>query len=178
MLGMLPALATAACPTAENLDRGFAIDGGSATSEVHHIGDHFVQAETRYPDGIVQTDLYHDGLFAISRFSSRGALMMYQADLEGWSLEMKAGARSDISYIPLVDAKPLPETTIELEVKGREDFTLGGCSYEVVVIQQTRISGERTRQYDQLYSPLLKFVIARRYPDGETKSYRGISVLN
>lgn len=168
----------ATCPSRDNLDRGFAIEGGSATSEVRHIGEHFVQAKTRYPDGIVQTDLYHDGLFAISRVSSRGAQMMYQADLGDWSLEMQPGAQSSIRYIPLVDAEPLPETTIELEVKGREDFALGGCSYEVVVISQTRISGKRTRQYDQLYSPLLKFVIARRYPDGETKSYRGISVLN
>jgi hypothetical protein len=173
-----PQFAMAACPSTDNLDRGFAIEGGSATSEVHHIGDHFVQAKTRYPDGIVQTDLYHDGLFAISRFSSRGASMMYQAGLDDWSLDMKPGAKSSLTYVPLVDAKPLPETTVELEVKGQENFTLGDCSYDVVVISQTRISGKTTRQYDQLYSPLLKFVIARRYPDGETKSYRGISALN
>ena len=168
----------AACPSAANLAKGFVIEGGAAASEVRHIGAHFVQARTRYPDGVVQTDLYHDGLFAISRSSARGASMMYQANLDDWVLEMKPGAKASVSYIPLVDSGPLAPTTVELEVKGREDFTLGNCSYEVFVISETRKSGERNRQYDQLYSPLLKFVIARRYPDGETKAYRGIEALD
>lgn len=177
-LGLAPQIAAATCPSGANLGKGFVIEGGAAKSEVRHLGDHFVQAKTRYSDGVVQTDLYHDGLFAISRFSPRGASMMYQAGLDDWKLEMKKGAKASVTYIPLVDSAPLPESTVELEVKGREDFTLGNCSYEVFVISETRKSGERNRQYDQLYSPLLKFVIARRYPDGETKAYRGIEALD
>ncbi|MGD1877168.1 MAG: hypothetical protein ACFB13_06670 [Kiloniellaceae bacterium] len=175
---LAPVVAAAACPSEANLDRGFAIDGGSAKSEVRHLGDHFVQATTRYPDGVVQTDLYHDGLFAISRVSARGATMMYQAGLEDWRLEMKPGAKASVTYIPLVDSKPLAQTTVELEVKGSETLQLGACSYTVFVISETRQSGQGTRQYDQLYAPLLKFVVARRYPDGETKAYRGVEVLN
>lgn len=173
-LAVAPQAAAAACPSAANLAKGFVIEGAAA-SEVRHIGEHFVQVKTRYSDGVVQTDLYHDGLFAISRSSARGASMMYQANLDDWALEMKPGAKASVSYIPLVDSGPLAPTTIELEVKGREDFMLGDCRYEVYVISETRLSGERSRQYDQLYSPLLKFVIARRYPDGETKSYRRIA---
>jgi len=177
-LGLVPAAALAACPSEATIAQGFAIDGGSATSEVRHIGDHFVQAKTRYPDGVVQTDLYHDGLFAIARVSQRGATMMYQAGLEDWSLEMKPGAKGSVTYIPLVDAGPRAETTITLEVKGKETLQIGACSFEVFVISETQGSGNSSRQYDQLYSPLLKFVIARRYPDGETKAYRGIATLN
>jgi hypothetical protein len=127
---------------------------------------------------VVQTDLYHDGLFAISRVSQRGATMMYQADLDSWRLEMKPGAKASVTYIPLVDSKPLPQTTVELEVKGSETLKLGNCSYTVFVISETQQSGENSRQYDQLYAPLLKFVVARRYPDGKTKAYRGIEVLD
>ena len=177
-LGLAPATAEAACPSEANIAQGFAIDGGSATSEVRHIGDHFVQAKTRYPDGVVQTDLYHDGLFAIARVSQRGATMMYQAGLQDWSLEMREGAKGSITYIPLVDAGPRAETTITLEVKGKETLTIGACSFEVFVIAETHGSGQNSQQYDQIYAPLLKFVIARRYPDGETKAYRGIEALN
>lgn len=177
-LGLTPAAAEAACPSAANIAKGFAIDGGSATSEVRHIGDHFVQAKTRYPDGVVQTDLYHDGLFAIARVSQRGATMMYQAGLEDWSLEMKPGAKGSVTYIPLVDAGPRAATTVTLEVKGKETLKIGACSFEVFVIAETLSSGQSSRQYDQLYAPLLKFVVARRYPDGETKAYRGIEALN
>ncbi len=177
-LGLAPAAAEAVCPSAANIAKGFAIDGGSATSEVRHIGDHFVQARTRYPDGVVQTDLYHDGLLAIARVSQRGATMMYQAGLEDWSLEMKPGAKGSVTYIPLVDAAPRAETTIALEVKGKETLQIGACSLEVFVIAETRSSGNSSRHYEQLYAPLLKFVVARRYPDGETKAYRGIEALN
>jgi len=177
-LAVAPQAAAAACPSAANLAKGFVIESGAAASEVRHIGAHFVQAKTRYSDGVMQTDLYHDGLFAISRSSARGASMMYQANLDDWALEMKPGAKASVSYIPLVDSGPLAPTTVELEVKGREDFMLGDCRYEVYVISETRLSGERSRQYDQLYAPLLKFVIARRYPDGETKSYRSIAALD
>lgn len=177
-VALTPQAAAAACPSAANLDKGFLIEGGAATSEVHHIGEHFVQSKTRYPDGLVQTDLYHDGLFAISRVSSRGANMMYQAGLENWTLQMEPGAKASVTYIPLVDAVPLAPTTVELEVKGREDFTLGNCRFEVYVIAETRTTGERSREYDQLYSPLLKFVIARRYPDGDTRAYRGIQAID
>ncbi|GAB4373381.1 MAG: hypothetical protein Kow00114_35340 [Kiloniellaceae bacterium] len=178
VLGLGAAAAEAACPSEANIAQGFAIDGGSATSEVRHIGAHFVQAKTRYPDGVVQTDLYHDGLFAIARVSQRGATMMYQAGLEDWTLEMKPGAKGSVTYIPLVDAGPRAATTITLEVKGQETLKIGGCSFEVFVIAETHSSGQNSRQYDQIYAPLLKFVIARRYPDGETKAYRGIEALN
>jgi len=178
LVGLAPAAALAACPTAENVAQGFAIDSGSAASEVHHIGEHFVQAKTRYSDGVTQTDLYHDGLLPIARVSQRGATMTYQAGLEDWSLEMKKGAKASVTYIPLVDGSPHAETTVNFEVKGSETLKLGDCSYEVFVISETRSSGQSSRQYDQLYSPLLKFVIARRYPDGETKAYRSVSTLN
>jgi hypothetical protein len=174
----LPGLASAACPTAENVAQGFLLHGGSAASEVRHFGERFVQARTAYPDGVVQTDLYYDGIFAISRVSPRGAQMMYDANLSEWQLDLEDGATSSVTYIPIVDSKPLPETTLELQVKGRDEVRLGSCSYEVFVIAQTRKSGESSRAYDQLYSPLLKFVIARRYPDGLTKAYRGIDLLN
>lgn len=175
---MAAASVQAACPTAETVGRGFFLEGSTARSEIRHMGDHFVQAKTRYSDGITQTDLYYEGLFAVSRVSQRGAKMMYNANLADWRLDLAEGATSSVTYVPIIDSKPLAETTLELEVKGREDFTLGDCSFTVHVISQTRKSGERSRQYDQLYAPLLKFVVARRYPNGDIRAYRGIEAMN
>lgn len=177
LLVLASASAQAACPTAETIDQGFFLQGSTARSEVRHLGEHFVQARTRYPDGLVQTDLYHDGLFAVSRVSKRGAKMMYNADLSDWHLDLKTGATSRVTYVPIVDSKPLAETTLDLEVKGKEDFKLGDCRFTVYVISQTQTSGDRSRQYDQLYAPLLKFVIARRYPNGDVRAYRGIEAM-
>ncbi len=177
MLIAAPTAAQAACPTQATVAKGFLLRGSTAETEVRHLGDHFVQARTRYPDGVVQTDLYFDGLLAVSRFSQRGANMMLGADLEAWELELKKGASASLTYIPVADSKPFPKTTLELEVKGSETLELGDCSFEVLVISQTRRSGQRVRAYDQLYSPLLRFVIARRYPDGETRAYLGAEAM-
>ena len=169
--------ARADCPTLETVDRGYFLQGSSARSEIRHLGDHFVQAKTRYSDGVVQTDLYYEGLFAVSRVSKRGAQMMYNARLEDWQLDLKPGAKASLSYTPIVDSEPLAETTLELEVKGSEVFKLGDCDLTVHVISQTRKRANSSRQFDQLYSPLLKFVIARRYPNGDTRAYRGVEVM-
>ncbi len=178
LLFLAPTQVQAACPTAKTVAKGFFLQGGSAKSEVRHIGDHFVQVTTRYPDGVVQADLYYDGLFAVSRSSSRGSTMMFNAKLADWSLDLTEGATSTVSYIPIVDSEPHPEATLELEVKGTETLKLGDCSFDVQVISQTKKSGQRSRQFDQLYAPLLKFVIARRYPNGDVRAYRGIEVMN
>lgn len=169
--------AQAACPTAETVTAGYFLDGSSARSEIRHLDEHFVQAKTRYSDGVVQTDLFYDGIFAVSRVSQRGATMMHDADLEDWHLDLTAGATSSITYVPIVDSKPFPEATLDLEVKNSEVFKLGDCSYTVHVIAQTRTTGGKQRQYDMLYAPLLKFVIARRYPNGDLRAYRGIEVM-
>ena len=169
--------AAAACPTEQTVGQGFFLKGNTAKTEVRHLDDHFVQARTRYPDGVVQTDLYYDGLLAVSRFSQRGANMMLGADLKDWRLELKKGAKASLTYIPVADSKPFAETTLELEVKGSETLKLGNCDFEVYVITQTSRTGKKERVYDQLFSALLKFVIARRYPNGDLRAYLGAEAM-
>ncbi|MES0032948.1 hypothetical protein [Mesorhizobium sp. M0040] len=72
-------------------------------------------------------------------------------------------------FARLAPNKPPKGTeTLEINIKGKETFSLGECKYSVLAVKQTIRSeaGEMRDEFTALYAPDLQAVVARRYDEG------------
>ncbi|WP_245467942.1 hypothetical protein [Mesorhizobium sp. M6A.T.Cr.TU.017.01.1.1] len=58
--------------------------------------------------------------------------------------------------------------TLEINVKGKETFSLSDCKYNVLAVRQTikNEAGKTQDEFTALYAPDLQAVLARRYDEG------------
>jgi len=60
-----------------------------------------------------------------------------------------------------------PLISLELMVTGQEQFQMGPCSYNVLIVRNRFLNadGKVTSEHTDLYSPDLGFVLAKRYDE-------------
>jgi hypothetical protein len=82
---------------------------------------------------------------------------------------LKAGAHRKLEFVELL---PLEDTAdpvvLDLNVTGKENFSLGGCTYDVLAIKlvKKKGNGEELDAWTALYAPDLQAVLAKRYDEG------------
>ena len=171
------------CPTAQTAKLGFVLEQQGTTAEVRPAPNHFVHVVNSYPSGKKQNVLYYRGFFPISRFDDTArSINIPVSDLRTvFPLELKA--RRAITYALAQPDKIGALVSLELTVTGQEQFQLGSCSYNVLVVRNRYLNaeGKVTSEVTDLYSPDLGFVLAKRYEEGggrqTTVKYQNIKPL-
>ena len=94
-------------------------------------------------------------------------------------LDLKPGSELSFTHIPVVNGKPLPKITTSIKVLRKDKVRIGDCTLDTLVIdQEEKQSGVKvSRKFTVQYSPLLRFVVSRRYEDGLTRSYEKLRAL-
>jgi hypothetical protein len=137
-----------------------------------------------YPSGKKQNVLYYRGFFPISRFDAKArSINIPVSDLRTvFPLDLKA--RRAITYAAAQPDKVGALISLELTVTGQEQFQLGSCSYNVLIVRNRFLNaeGKVTSEHTDLYSPDLGFVLAKRYEEGggrqTTVRYQSIRPLS
>ncbi|MBB3021495.1 hypothetical protein FHR70_004591 [Microvirga lupini] len=156
------------CPTAQTAKLGFILEQQGTTAEVRPAPNHFVHVVNSYPSGKKQHVVYYRGFFPISRFDDTArSINIPVSDLRTvFPLELKA--RRAITYALAQPDKVGALVSLELTVTGQEQFQLGSCSYNVLIVRNRYLNaeGKVTSEVTDLYSPDLGFVLAKRYEEG------------
>ena len=171
------------CPTAQTAKLGFVLEQQGTTAEVRPAPNHFVHVVNSYPSGKKQHVLYYRGFFPISRFDDTArSINSPVSDLRTvFPLELKA--RRAITYASAQPDKIGALVSLEITVTGQEQFQLGSCSYNVLIVRNRYLNaeGKVTSEVTDLYSPDLGFVLAKRYEEGSgrqtTVKYQNIKPL-
>jgi hypothetical protein len=183
VLPLAPALGND-CPTAQTAKLGFILEQQGTSAEVRPSANHFVHVLNSYPSGKKQNVLYYRGFFPISRFDDTArSINIPVSDLRTvFPLDLKA--RRAITYAAAQPDKVGALISLELTVTGQEQFQLGSCSYNVLIVRNRFLNaeGKVTSEHTDLYSPDLGFVLAKRYEEGggrqTTVRYQSIRPLS
>lgn len=153
------------CPTAQTSARGFVVERNeSQKSEVFDTGQGLVHVVTRYGGETLLESTQYAGLFFIERLD-RGRRTTYQPQTDLKTLfPIKPGAQLHAKFITERDGN-FGRLYVELDVGKSEDLFIGSCRYAVLRIErrESRSSVPPQFVYTDLYSPDLKFVLAREY---------------
>ena len=171
----MPARPAAAqdCPTAQSGAHGFVVERNeSQKSEVFHVDQGVVRIVTRYGgETPLETTLY-EGLFILERLD-RGRRTKFDPRTDLKTLfPLKPGAQLHAKFVTESDGN-FGRLYAELDVRKPEDLFIGPCKYAVLRIdrRESRSAVPPQFVYTDLYSPDLKFVLAREYtrPGGQTQ---------
>ncbi len=171
------------CPTAQTAKLGFILEQQGVTAEVRPAANHFVHVVNSYSSGKKQNVIYYRGFFPISRFDDTArSINIPVSDLRTvFPLDLKS--RRAITYAAAQPDKVGALISLELTVTGQEQFQLGSCSYNVLIVRNRYLNaeGKVTSEVTDLYSPDLGFVLAKRYEEGggrqTTVKYQSIRPL-
>ncbi|TIT60229.1 MAG: hypothetical protein E5W60_18985 [Mesorhizobium sp.] len=128
-----------------------------------------VSVANTYQSESPQTQFLYAGLIEVFRDSTTGHLAMIPLGDLKKLFPLKAGAKSTTQFVELSPKKqPKGTKTLELAVKGKETFSLGGCKYNVLAVKETfkNQAGETLDTFTALYAPDLGASLARRYDEG------------
>lgn len=155
------------CPTAETAKLGFALERQGTRAEVRLTSGQFVHVVNTYPNGKRQDVIYYGGIFPISRFDDTArSINVPVSDLRA-ILPLDAKARRALTYAPSEPGKVGALISVEMAVTGQEKLEIGGCSYSVLIVRNKFMNGEGRvlSEHTDLYSPELRFVLAKRYDE-------------
>jgi hypothetical protein len=186
LAGLLTASAAhgAECPNAEEAKRGFTLERPDVRSQFRPSAEMVVHVENTFDRSAPQTQFFFGGLIEVFRNSETGRFAMFPlSDLRS-IFPLKPDARHELAFLRLAprEKAAIPET-LELQVLGKETFSLGQCKYDVLVVKQSvkGAEGKETTAWTSLYSPDLQAVLAKRYEEGtaqeETIGYEEIKPL-
>jgi hypothetical protein len=155
------------CPNAQTAKQGFLLERQGTQSEVRPSSDHFVHVMNLYPGGKRQNVIYYKGLLPISRFDDSVQSISIPVSELRTIFPLMPKARHAVTYAPATPSKVGALVSLELTVAGQERFQLGSCSYEVLAIHNRFLNaeGKVTSEHTDLYSPVLGFILAKRYEE-------------
>ncbi|MER8865590.1 hypothetical protein NKI19_18015 [Mesorhizobium sp. M0751] len=159
----------AECIDAKSAKAGFILERPGIHSEFRPAAGGMVAVANKYQSQSPQSQYLFGGLIEVFRDSSTGQLAMIPFSDLRKVFPLKAGGKSKIVFARLAPNKPPKGTeTLEINVKGKETFSLGECKYSVLAVKQTIKSeaGETRDEFTALYAPDLQAVVARRYDEG------------
>jgi hypothetical protein len=171
LLSLLPVLVTPAlgndCPTAQTAKLGFVLERQGTSAEVRAAANHFVHVVNLYPGGKKQDVLYYRGLFPLSRFDDTARSINIPVSDIRTIFPLEPKARRALTYMAAQPDKVGPLISLELTVTGQEQFQMGPCSYNVLIVRNRFLNadGKVTSEHTDLYSPDLGFVLAKRYDE-------------
>ncbi|MER9213373.1 hypothetical protein NKI54_15000 [Mesorhizobium sp. M0663] len=169
ILAVTSAAHGAGCIDAKSAKAGFILERPGIHSEFRPAAGGMVAVANKYQSQSPQSQYLFGGLIEVFRDSSTGQLAMIPFSDLRKVFPLKAGAKSKIAFARLAPNKPPKGTeTLEINVKGKETFSLGDCKYSVLAVKQTIRSeaGETRDEFIALYAPDLQAVVARRYDEG------------
>ena len=155
------------CPNAQTAKQGFLLERQGTQSEVRPASDHFVHVTNFYPGGKKQNVMYYKGLLPISRFDDSVQSISIPVSELRTIFPLTPKARRAVTYAPATPSKVGALVSLELTVGSLEQFQLGSCSYEVLAIHNRFLNaeGKVTSEHTDLYSPVLGFILAKRYEE-------------
>jgi len=162
----------AECIDAKAAKAGFVLEKPGIHSEFRPAAGGMVSVANKYESESPQTQFLFGGLIEVFRDSTTGQLAMIPLSDLRKLFPLKAGAKSKTLFVRLAPNKqPKGTETLDLAVKGKENFSVGDCKYNVLAVKQTikNEAGETLDEFTALYAPDLQAVLARRYDEG-TKS--------
>ncbi|WP_243374512.1 hypothetical protein [Microvirga solisilvae] len=165
-LPIAPAMAQS-CPDARTAKQGFVLERQGTRAEVRQASDHFVHVANVYPGGKKQDVVYYKGLLPISRFDDTTQSISIPVSELRTIFPLGLKARRAVTYAPATPSKVGALVSLELTVSGQEELQLGSCTYEVFAVHNRYINaeGKTTSEHTDLYSPVLGFVLGKRYPE-------------
>ncbi|MER9430055.1 hypothetical protein [Mesorhizobium sp. M0408] len=169
ILAVTSAAHGAGCIDAKSAKAGFILERAGIHSEFRPAAGGMVAVANKYQSQSPQSQYLFGGLIEVFRDSSTGQLAMIPFSDLRKVFPLKAGAKSKIVFGRLAPNKPPKGTeTLEINIKGKETFSLGDCKYSVLAVKQTIRSeaGEMRDEFTALYAPDLQAVVARRYDEG------------
>ncbi|WP_245445004.1 hypothetical protein [Pseudaminobacter soli (ex Li et al. 2025)] len=174
------------CPGAATADDGFVLERPGIRSVYKNSDDDMVmQVSNSFDSGPPQTQFFLGGLIELFRTSKTGqfAILPY-SDMRG-IFPLKAGAQRKLDFVELLPGEETAEPVVlELKVTGKEKFSLGRCSYDVLAVKlvKKKSDGEELDAWTALYAPDLQAVLAKRYDEGTaqetTVGYAAIKPLS
>ena len=159
----------AECVDAKAAKTGFVLEMPGIRSEFRPVAGGMVSVANTYQSESPQTQFLYAGLIEVFRDSTTGHLAMIPLGDLKKLFPLKAGAKSTTQFVELSPNKqPKGTKTLELAVKGKETFSLGGCKYNVLAVKETfkNQAGETLDTFTALYAPDLGASLARRYDEG------------
>ncbi|MER9235088.1 hypothetical protein NKI56_23850 [Mesorhizobium sp. M0622] len=169
ILAVTSAAHGAECIDAKSAKAGFILERPGIHSEFRPAAGGMVAVANKYQSQSPQSQFLFGGLIEVFRDSSTGELAMIPYSDLRKLFPLKPGAKSKTVFARLAPNKPPKGTeTLEINVKGKETFSLGDCKYSVLTVKQTIRSeaGETQDEFTALYAPDLQAVVARRYDEG------------
>jgi len=164
------------CPNERSAKNGFIVERSERQkSDVFHGEQGIVRTIMRY-DGttLLETTLY-EGIFDLDRLD-RGRRIKYEPGVDLKSLfPLAPGKRVKAKFASEADGRP-GRLEVELVVKKSEDMFIGPCKYAVLRIErsESRDAGPMRFAWTELYSAMLKLVLAREYKEqnGRTETIK------
>jgi len=158
------------CPTAETVGRGFIAERGTAAKvEVQHLDATLVQTTWRSGNAVILQTLQFQGLFDLDRQEGgRRTTSRPKTDLAKlFPLQAGKEIAAEFETGPTGQAQV---TTVRLIVKDPATIDVGPCKVDVFALDRFIARGAAPPEFvnGELYSPLLKLVVAKDFknPDG------------
>ncbi|RWI78767.1 hypothetical protein [Mesorhizobium sp.] len=171
----------AECFDAKAAKAGFILERPGIHSEFRPAAAGMVSVANEYQSQSPQTQFLLGGLIEVFRDSETGQLAMIPFSDLRKLFPLKAGAKSKTIFVRLAaNEQPKGTETLEINVKGKETFSLGDCKYNVLAVRQTikNEAGKTQDEFTALYAPDLQAVLARRYDEGTSgESVVGYEVI-
>lgn len=155
------------CPNAETAKLGFVLERQGTRAEVRPTTGQFVQVLNVYSSGKRQDVIYYGGIFPVSRFDDTArSINIPVSDLRS-ILPLDAKSRRALTYAASEPGKVGSLISLEMTVTGQEKIAIGACSYSVLIVRNKFMNGEGRvlSEHTDLYSPELRFVLAKRYDE-------------
>ena len=153
------------CPTAQAGALGFVLERKEQQkTEVVHTGAGLVHTVMRFDGETLLETILYEGLFSLERID-RGRRTTFDPKTDLKTLfPLKPGAQLNAKFISQSGGN-YGRLYVELDVQPPQDLLIGPCKYEVLRIEWRQSTSSMPPQfaYTALYSPDLKFVVAREY---------------
>jgi hypothetical protein len=162
----------AECPNSEKAKDGFTLERPGVRSQFRSSAGMVVHVANTYEAAPPQTQFFFGGLIEVLHLGEKGQFSLVPlSDLRS-IFPLKSGARHKIAFLRLMPKeKAGVQQTLELQITGKEKFSLGTCEYDVLSVKQflKDANGEELDAWTSLYAPDLQAVLAKRYDEGSAR---------
>ena len=155
------------CPNAETSKLGFVLERQGTRAEVRPSAGQFVHVLNLYSSGKRQDVIYYGGIFPVSRFDDTAkSINIPISDLRS-ILPLDVKSKRALTYAPSEPGKVGSPISLEMTVTGQDRIEIGSCTYTVLIVRNKFLNGEGRvlSEHTDLYSPDLRFVLAKRYDE-------------
>lgn len=140
--------------------------GDQQKSEIFHAEGGVVRTVMRYNGKTLLETTQHEGLFQLDRLDEgRRTKFEPQTDLKQL-FPLKPGSKIGAKFTSESNGQQ-GTLSVEMVVRGTDVLSIGPCKYNVLKIErsESRSAAPPRFAYTDYYSPALKLILAREYPE-------------